>query len=647
MMNVLRGIEARWISPGRLLVGGWFVAGICAVAAAQGVPPGETLLPATTAACLLIPDLDRLEAQWDRTQVGRLMNDPVMKPFSDDFRRQMEGQLADVRQRFGISFEDIRTIRGGELSLAMVQPAPGAGARVVLIDVTGHGPEAVTLLDRVAKHQLNRGARQSRRDLGAVALMVFDLPADPAQRTGPQTVAYCLAGNLLAASDDVGTLTAVVGHLGQPGALDRLADQPGFQAVMRRLAADPGLSGAPQLRWFVHPLRYAEVNEALTPPEKRRKGKSLAVLMRNQGVAAIRGVGGVADFAAEGFELVHRTAIDAPPPYENAMQMAVFPVGTDFTPQPWVPRDVAMYATAYVDTEAAFDHFGPLFDELFGQGETGIWQQVLESMKLDPNGPRIDLRGDLVVYLGRRVSMFADYQLPITPTSERLLFAIECRDPAAVAAAVERLMSTDRTAHRRQIEGHVIWEMVEEPAAAPKGRPRNVPSFRPGASGGRPSPQAAKEEDEEEVRLLPHAAVTVEHGHLLVASHLDYLLKILKPLPPRERLAADVDYRMVAAALDQLGVERQCGRLFSRTEENYHPSYEMIRQNKMPQSEMALGRLVNRMFGAKEKAPPRESKIDGSKLPDYDVVRRYLGPAGMVFASEDGGWFIKGVTLTK
>ena len=35
----------------------------------------------------------------------------------------------------------------------------------------------------------------------------------------------------------------------------------------------------------------------------------------------------------------------------------------------------------------------------------------------------------------------------------------------------------------------------------------------------------------------------------------------------------------------------------------------------------------------------REQKIDGRQLPDYEAVRRYLGPAGMFLRSEDDGWF--------
>ena len=49
----------------------------------------------------------------------------------------------------------------------------------------------------------------------------------------------------------------------------------------------------------------------------------------------------------------------------------MLPNRDDFTPQPWVPRDIATYTTLYFDILNGFDNFGPLFDELVASGETG------------------------------------------------------------------------------------------------------------------------------------------------------------------------------------------------------------------------------------------------------------------------------------
>ena len=87
--------------------------------------------------------------------------------------------------------------------------------------------------------------------------------------------------------------------------------------------------------------------------------------------------------------------------------------------------------------------------------------------------------------------------------------------------------------------------------------------------------------------------------------------------------------------------------MFSRTDEEYRPTYELIRQNKLPESEGMLAKLLNALFGEGKKGAARTQKIDGRQLPDYDVVRRNLGPAGFKATSEPNGWYLKGFTLAK
>ncbi len=446
-----------------------------------------------------------------------------------------------------------------------------------------------------------------------------------------------------------------------------LAGYKAFRAVIDRCKSDYG-DGTPQIRWYIHPLGYAEAARVATPEGRRRKGKSILEVMRNQGVGAIQGAGGFLDFATEGREMIHRTAVYAPPPYEKAMKMLVLPNGSDFTPQPWVPCSIATYSTLYFDIKNAFDNFGSLFDELFGQGEHGVWLEVINGLKEDPNGPQVDLRRDLIQYLGPRISMLTDYDLPITTTSERLLFAIETSNPKAVATAIEKLMKNDPTTrprdqsghplkkddptlHQRAVDGGVIWEVVEDESPAPEA-PTITFDNTPVVTPVRPprkrlAREDAGEEEDQEQRLLPHAAVTVWRGHLMVASHIDFLLKIIAPAKKPRPLSGDSDYQLVDKEIKQLKPKEKCVRTFSWTAEEYRPTYELVRQNKMPQSETMLARMLNILFGAGEEGATRHQRIDGSKLPEYDVVRPYLGPAGLQATSESTGWYFKGFTLKK
>jgi hypothetical protein len=66
----------------------------------------------------------------------------------------------------------------------------------------------------------------------------------------------------------------------------------------------------------------------------------------------------------------------------------------------------------------------------------------------------------------------------------------------------------------------------------------------------------------------------------------------------------------------------------------------------MPQSETMFGRILNTFAGEDSKSgTPRKQRIDGSKMPDFDYLRRNLGPGGAFGTAETNGWFLKGYIL--
>ena len=377
--------------------------------------------------------------------------------------------------------------------------------------------------------------------------------------------------------------------------------------------------------------------------------------LRNQGFDALQSAGGFVDLAIKEhdieYELLHRTAVFAPQPHEKAMKMMAFPNHTQFAPQPWVPRDVATYYTGYFDVLAAFDNFGSMFDALFGEGDSGVWEQVLDGFRDDPYGPQMDLRAEVVAKLGNRVTVITDYELPITPESERVLFAINVIDGEGMADALEKMFKPNtegpdptqriRTFELSDGEEIIIWENVpvEKPA---------VPTISLDALPPLGGEEVEEEDDAGPAPLFPNTAFAVAHGELFVASHLQFLLKILKQREDeRDTLSGTVDFQLVEETCNKSGAGKNCFRIFSRAEEEYRPTYELIRQGKMPESETLLGRTLNTVFGIGGEGLPRKQEVDGAKLPEFEFVRRHLGFAGAFGVTEESGWFFKGFMVAK
>jgi hypothetical protein len=751
-------------------------------------PRGENLLPDTTVGVVAITNFDQLRTQWHKTQIGHLMNDPVMESFSRDIKKQLESRWVNLEKRLGLTLDDLKNLPSGEVDIALIRPAPGQAATAILVDCAGHLDNANAVLDKVSANLLKQGAKKTQSTVEGIKVTRFDVPktenadapkrveAAPAKEPAPATakkaaapaakakaepkvepdvehdqVVYFLEGNLLVATDDFPMTQGIIARL--KGKQDgTLASVKGFQEVMKRCQDDLG-QGVPQARWFLHPVGYADAARANTPEEDRRPGKSILEIMQNQGFSAIGGVGGYVDLCPkESYELIHRTAVYAPPPYEKSMKMLVFPNGADYSPQPWVPRDIATYTTFYVDILNAFDNFGPFFGELFGDTEPvcsidiaflkdlesgrlspeffqavadktktltievrkkdgtseykkftlskeskavtqvpgvvwniidnennekymvkkgerkeqdkksnkivkvpvlkitremiGLWEEALEGLRTQESGPHIDLRKEFIVHLGQRVTMLSDYELPITTTSERLLFAVEIKDEKAVAAAVEKLMKSDPPPKKSEEFGCVIWE-----AAAPEETDTIAPPVVAVPSLNIRNEESKSEAPPEKAqRLLPHLTVTVADGHLLAASHREFLLKVLKQLKSKDErtwLGRSADYQTILGEIDKSGVQAKCIQLFSRVDEEFRPTYELIRQGKMPEAETILARVINTFSTEGRKGELRHQKIEGKNMPEYDVVRHYLGPAAFVGTSEPNGWFFRGFLLTK
>jgi hypothetical protein len=644
---------------------------ITGMARAEKIPPAENLLPKSTQGFIAVTNVDALIEHFDNTELGKLTSDPVMKPFTEDVKRQFESRWSNVYDRLGVTLDDLREVPGGEVGIGLIEPAKKKAALAITIDITGHHKEARAMLENIDKKLLADGAKRTElKDANFSEPIVeyllplkeeeqeaegskFEGKSGTSQGAGvlpapdapnARHAFYFTRGDFLCTSDNLAVMHGILARLAGKGSLeDTLAEVQGFKMVAKRCAADAG-DVVPQFRWFLHPIGYAAVARAATPPDQWKRGKSVLELMQNQGFDAIKGVGGFASFADESFDLVHRTVVYAPQPYEKSMKMLKFENGTDYTPQDFVPREIATYTTLYFDVLNAFDNFGPLFDELLGGGESGAWIDMLENLKTDRKGPMIDLRGELVEHLDHRISIITDYQMPITTSSERILICIQVKKgkDEALAKAIEKAMKNDPNSKKREENGQVIWEIVEQEGPAAEEPTIELSDVEPTVNPPKKSILNRKEE-----HFFPHAAITVRNGQLFVASHLDFLLKIMKPYEERELLRNDADYKLVNEVIEKMSPNDKCARVFSRTDEEYHTTYELIRQNKLPESESLLNRVLNQLFGEGKKGKPRPQKLDGSQLPEYDTVRRYLNPAGFQATAEEEGWFLKGFTLSK
>lgn len=618
-------------------------ASLAAVSAArvQAAVPSEQLMSSDTRGYASVGDLETLLAHWNQTQLGQLTKDEAMQPFVQDMRRQIERKLSSARQKLGLQSDDLRAVAAGEIAVGLVEKENARAAMAIVVDVHGRADQTRALLAKVDADLTKRRAKKSAANAGGVALTVYDIPPQ-GDRDIARKAVFFVHQDMLCASDSLEEAQEMITRFkGQPG--HRLVDLPAYQSVMKQVAAEAG-DLKPEIRWFMDPFGYARASRSMLRPDSAlRRGKDYVSILEGQGFDAIRGVGGYVNLAVyDAFELLHRTAVYAPPipgqpdKYKLAMRILKFANGGDLEPEPWMPRNLASYRTLNFDLQNAFDHFSTLFDAIAGYDNA--FADVVEGFEKDPYGPRVKVRDELVAHLGQRVTLVTDYAVPITTKSERYLIAIEVKNQPAVEAAIGKFMKADPNAKAGEFEGKKVWEIL--PAADDVPELEIDLELAPGAGETAPGKNTA----------MGSSAICVTDGHLFVASHLDFLKTFLGKKAAGESLAEAGDFLEINSAMHQLMKGDVAVRCFVRTDEAYRPTYELLRQGKMPESETLLGRVLNRLLTTPEDEDEgvlRKQQIDGKALPSFEMVRRYFNPLGTVVRSTDDGWIIAGATLAK
>jgi len=600
---------------------------------AAQMPPGEKLVPAAAKFFLSCRNIRALETAARETQIGHLLDDPLMKPFGDDLQVQLDSLFAADDIQLGIRFEDVRGVCDGQATVAVVplvvaEGAPPKTGTVLLLDVTNNEQQVAQLQQKMAAALAQHNAQpQAFTSPGGAKGTHYVVP--PKNEGEPQR-------EVVEALQTVGGLT--IWLIGDESSLPTFAsaalggDQAptlgGHEVFVSLLqqTAPPAAESPANIAFFIDPLGFSEAMRAYDHPPVKVNPDPLAVF-RAAGFDALQGVGGQVSLSVGDYGMLVRIGVSAPPPWQNSMNMLTFLPGADFAPQPWVADDVAAYAGLYWDVETAFDHFGPLFDGFLE--DEGIWRDVLDSLETDPDGPQIKIRDEFFALAGNRVTGIVDRHASPDADGAQYLLAFDALDVNKVALTLKKAFENDNTVERVKLGELDVYELT-----ATEEVPANAPNQADVVDGQ---------------RKIVSGFVTAANGHFFIASDLDILKKVLGP-PAAKQLAHAHDYVAVTAELKKLLPPAQpqlVGLGFARLEELVRDDYESFRAGKLEYAQTGIGRILSLSLTEEDKSKLREKKIDGSKLPPFEQIKKYLAPLGLLVQTTPTGWSVSGLTYEK
>ncbi|MDO4574547.1 MAG: hypothetical protein Q4D98_04975 [Planctomycetia bacterium] len=591
----------------------------------------DLLLPETTCAYLSVRDFIHFRETWKKTLLGELMMTPQMQVVTEDLNRQVQAHFENVRSRLGVTLDDIRQIASGEISMGVLLTSPQKYAVVTIIDVRNHQVETQKVLTRVSKRVVEDGGKQTKQMISDAEVYFLDIP-DKDHANVIHKAIYVLKDNLLIASDDreviQGILKRFVSLKSEAGELlPCLADVDGYLNVLENSITGEML---PDVVWYIDPIRYATVRRimAVDKDPMNVRGRSVAEMLTESGFDGIEAIGGVVTLESEGYDAVHRTFISIPAEPKGSLKMLKFPESEAFEVPEWIGATAGTLHFVNLDFMNVFDNMGPMVNQFFGEGDSGVWEDVLAGLQEDPYGPQVDLRKDLIAHFKNHLMFIVQNDRPKEVDGERRLVIIPLEDDEKVQESMVKLLTDEPMIETTKLpNGEIIWHVVRDEEAE----------------------EDASDTPKREA-LFPELAITVWNDYLIIASHVDFL-EAIKSFDPATgaKLVDDPGFQLVDKELDTFAGEVRGSVHYFNTARNTEHLYEMFRTGKIPQSTSLEAKRINKMLATEEKTSQelRKPLFDGSTLPEYDDIRSYFLPSGATILTKEKGFIFQGFWLSE
>lgn len=568
--------------------------GALAPAALAARPPAPRLLPHNTVALVSVADAPELGKRFMNTAMGRMSQDPQLKPLVGRLYGSLTEAVAAARDRLGLSLPELLAIPQGEVTVAVVAPEEALPAIVALVDAREQIANARKLVERITARMDESGIRHYEETLAGTKLTIYEGPG-----AGRRTV-FLEKDATIVVGTDVQVVKGLLA-LWNGGKGKTIADNPNFTAVMRRCRG--AQDEQPQLVWYADPIGI------MRGVGQENTGVRVAVaLLPALGLDGLTAVGGSITLDTGEFDSVMHVHVLLDAPRTGIIKMIALEPG-DATPERWVPADVAGYTTLHWNVQKTYEELAALFDSFRGEG---AFAQFLQQRLLGPTG--IDFEKELLPALEGRVTYVNWMERPATVQGQASLVALKLKDTEKGRKALEKVTSRYQAQLARETWAgktyyQVRWLLPEE--IPPEQRP-------------------------------PQPCFGILDDYLLMANRATLYKKAISTLAGGTGiLADDPEFKLITGKIRrQSGGNRPAMIGFDRPEETVRWIYDLV-ASEQTRKRLGQGTEESGFFKVLDAA------LKENPLPPFAVLRQYLAPGGAMLVDEPSGLHYMAFTLRR
>ena len=574
-----------------LLASAVMLGGLCGVVTAQTADTkvlSNQILPKDTYFYLSIPSVEGFKASFEKSSGGRLFADPALEEFKAEVRNafssEMQDGLSKVHDALGLTVEELIAIPTGEVTLAVSKASSNKKGLILFMDYGSRESEVQGLLEKASAALNNVDELEAANiEHDGIELTMYTVTGDVAKQTPlAKEFGWFLKDERLVVSNSSALLKLTLDNWAG-GSEKTLKNNSVYAYIMEKCETTPG---AGLMTTYVDPIGMftALVQTGSLGPNGAAAGMAIG-FFPTLGINQLKGIGSSGEMGGDQFEGVSRSFLYCEQPLQAAMQ--VFQLDTvDPVPPSWVKEDASVWMATKWKAGEAYAAVETLFDMFQG---AGAFESQIDA--ISNQGPQVHIKKDVIDQLdGRMQVVMSPGDRTSKAASDDMLLAIGVKDDQTFADLLNKLTSEPAfPGETREVNGATVYEI--EPGNGQK------------------------------------ISFTVANSQLLIAVGGNQLEQALRDDNDVRPLAESDDFKAVSEHFP----DGALAVTFSRPAEQYRRLYDMLRDGE-----------------AAENFPGMEdmfSKIDFSKLPEFEVIEKYMSPTGGYWVGDENGVLMEQFSL--
>lgn len=579
-------IQARFTRT--LVASALMLTGFCGIAKAQTLVPGDQVLPKDTYMYFSIPSVERMKTGFANSSTGMLWADPAFDDFKAEinsaFSSEMEEGLAEVQEALGLSLEELLSIPQGEVCFALSATSGNKMGAVIIMDY-GSNESAINGLLEKAVGALSQvpDLEQADTTINGTDVTMFKITNEISTKTPlAKEFGWFLKDGRMVASNSSAVLDAILANW--EGSSDAsLKANSVFAYVMEKCQSD---SEKDMVVAYVDPIGMVNKLVQTGSLGEAGLGAGMALgFLPTLGLSQMKAIGSVGQFDVDGFEAVSRSFIYTDQPPMGAMRIFMLDE-VAAAPPSWVKEGASMYASTKWKIADAYDAIESLVDMFQGPGTLATLVDQMASQE-----PQVHIKTDVIDQMdGSMQLVSAPGDSSSGTPGDQMLFALGVRDSAAMTNLLTKLTSQPGfPGESREFQGVTLYEID------------------PGT--GQP------------------ISFTVANNQLLIGVGGTLVEQALRNDNDVRPLAETEGYQKIAEHF-------QPGALavtYTHPAAQYRSLYDLLKSGDAADNFPGMDEIFER--------------IDFTRLPSFDVIEKYLAPAGGSWVGDENGVLMEQFSL--